>query len=41
VRQEPIRVKNISVVPLWGKLLALPTNISLGSKGLPGIKNQA
>ncbi len=27
--------------PLWGRLLALPTNITLGWKGLSGINTQA
>ncbi len=28
----------VSRAPLWGRLLALPTNIRLGWKGLPGTK---
>jgi hypothetical protein len=36
VRQEPTRVKNLLGAPLYGSLLAWPTNIRLGWKGFPG-----
>jgi len=35
-RPDPNRVKHLSGALAWGKLLALPTNIRLGWKGLPG-----
>jgi len=34
-------VKDLLGAPLWGKTLALPTNIRLGRKGLPGTNTQA
>jgi hypothetical protein len=34
-RLEPTRVKHFSGAPLYGRLLASPTNIRLGLKGLP------
>jgi hypothetical protein len=33
---EPTRVKHLSGAPLYGRLLASPTNIRLGWKGKPG-----
>jgi hypothetical protein len=34
-------VKKLSVAPLWGRILAIPTNIRLGWKGLPEKKLRA
>jgi len=31
------RLKHLLGVPLGGRLLAIPTNIKLGWKGLPGV----
>ncbi len=36
VRQKLAQVKRLSGAPLYGRLLALPTCIRLGWKGLPG-----
>jgi hypothetical protein len=41
VRLEPTYVKKLSGAALWGRLLALPTNIRLGWKGLPGTNTLA
>jgi hypothetical protein len=41
VRLEPIRVRYLSDPPLFGRLLALPANIRLGWKGLPGTNTPA
>ncbi len=35
-KAERTQVKHLSDAPLKGRLLALPTNIRLGWKGLPG-----
>jgi hypothetical protein len=35
-RKTKTRVKPLSGAPLWGRLLALLTNVRLGWKGLPG-----
>jgi hypothetical protein len=34
-KAKPTRVKQLSVAPLYGRLLALITNIRLDCKGLP------
>jgi hypothetical protein len=36
VKPEPIQEEHIAGTPLWSSLLALPANIILGWKGLPG-----
>ncbi len=36
VRPKPTRVKYLSGAPLEGRFLSLPSNIRLGTKGLPG-----
>jgi len=36
VTSDPTRMKHLSSDPVWGWLLALPTNIRLGLKSLPG-----
>jgi hypothetical protein len=41
VRQEPMQVKHTSGAPLLGRLPALPKNIRLGWKGLPGANTLA
>ena len=41
VRPEPNRMKHLSGAPLYGRLLASPTNTRLGWKGLPGINTLA
>ncbi len=41
VRLEPTRVKHLLGVPLFGRLMNLPTNIRLGREGLPGTNTQA
>ncbi len=41
IRQEPTQVKHLSGAPLKVRLLALPTNIRLGRKGLPGTNASA
>jgi len=38
---EPTRVKPLSGALLFVRFLALPTNIRLGSKGMPGTNSQA
>jgi hypothetical protein len=40
-RPEPTRVEHVIDAPLYGRLLALPTNIRLGWKGLTGTKTLA
>jgi hypothetical protein len=37
----PTPWKPLSGVPLWGMILALPTNIRLSWKGLPGTKRSS
>jgi len=39
--QEPTQVKRLSGASLYGIVLALPTNNSLGWKGLPGANTLA
>ncbi len=41
IKPEPSRVRHISGDPLYDRLLALPTNIRLGWKGLPGTNTLA
>jgi len=41
VRPELTQVKRLLSAPLQGMLLALPTNIRLGWKGLPGTNTVA
>jgi hypothetical protein len=36
LRPELTQLKHLSDTPLKGRFLALPTNIRLGGKGLPG-----
>ncbi len=38
---EPTQMKHLSAAPLYGKLLALPRNIRLGWKSLPGTNTLA
>jgi hypothetical protein len=40
-RPELTQVKHLSVATLWGRLLASPTNIRLGWKGMPGTNTLA
>jgi len=40
-RLEPTQVEHLKDAPLSGKLLALPTDIRLSWKGLPGINSLA
>ncbi len=35
-RPEPTLMKHLSDVPLWSRVAAIPANIRLGWKGLPG-----
>jgi hypothetical protein len=41
VRPEPTGAKYFSIAPLWGWLLALPTNITLGWNVLQGTNTLA
>ncbi len=40
-KADPYSSEYLSGAPLLGKLLALPTNIRLGWKGLPGTKTSS
>jgi hypothetical protein len=41
MRTEPVQVKQPSVIPLQGDILAIPTNIRLDWKSLPETNTQA